>query len=178
MEALPILTMWTIERNNSVRGEWSWHVNTIVACCHSAKLCAYAARDFRSQQLPIIYPTTILQPSQNTEKNTKFVSVCKIFLIGIIAQSNEKNFCSENKLQALSYFQEKKADTRRQLLTFSLNTRFLICRKQSDKSLKHKPPYQLYWKVFTVQDFQILPVATFSSFMNFCCLCTSYILVS
>ena len=29
--------------------EWSWHVNSIVACCHSAKLCAYAARDFRSQ---------------------------------------------------------------------------------------------------------------------------------
>ena len=30
--------------------EWSWHVNSIVACCHSAKLCAYAAWDFRSQQ--------------------------------------------------------------------------------------------------------------------------------
>jgi len=30
--------------------EWSWHVNSIVACCHSAKLCAHAARDFRSQQ--------------------------------------------------------------------------------------------------------------------------------
>ena len=38
------------ERNNSVRGEWSWHVNSIVPCCHSAKLCACAARDFRSQQ--------------------------------------------------------------------------------------------------------------------------------
>jgi len=25
-------------------------VNSIVACCHSAKLCAYAAWDFRSQQ--------------------------------------------------------------------------------------------------------------------------------
>jgi len=25
-------------------------VNSIVACCHSAKLCAHAARDFRSQQ--------------------------------------------------------------------------------------------------------------------------------
>jgi len=31
--------------------EWSWHVNSIVACCHSVKLCAHAARDFRSQQL-------------------------------------------------------------------------------------------------------------------------------
>jgi len=30
--------------------EWSWHVNSIVAYCHSAKLCAYAARNFRSQQ--------------------------------------------------------------------------------------------------------------------------------
>ena len=29
--------------------EWSWHVNSIVACCHSAKLCAYVTRDFRSQ---------------------------------------------------------------------------------------------------------------------------------
>jgi len=31
--------------------EWSWHVNSIVAFCHSVKLCAYAARDLRSQQL-------------------------------------------------------------------------------------------------------------------------------
>ena len=30
--------------------EWSWHVNSIVACCHSVKLCAYAARNFQSQQ--------------------------------------------------------------------------------------------------------------------------------
>jgi len=30
--------------------EWSWHVNSVVVCCHSAKLCAYAAWDFRSQQ--------------------------------------------------------------------------------------------------------------------------------
>ena len=34
----------------SVRRDWSWHVNSIVPCCHSAKLCAYAARDFRWQQ--------------------------------------------------------------------------------------------------------------------------------
>ena len=34
--------------------ECSWHVNSIVACCHSAKLCAYAARDFRSQQLSLL----------------------------------------------------------------------------------------------------------------------------
>ena len=31
--------------------EWSWHVNSIVACCHSAKLCACAAWDFRSQHM-------------------------------------------------------------------------------------------------------------------------------
>ena len=55
MEALPILTMWTTERNNSVREEWSWHVNSIVAWCHSAKLCAYAARDFRSQHYFLFY---------------------------------------------------------------------------------------------------------------------------
>ena len=30
--------------------EWSWHVIFIVACCHSVKLCALAARAFRSQQ--------------------------------------------------------------------------------------------------------------------------------
>jgi len=30
--------------------EWSWHVNSIVACCHSAKLCTHAARNFLSQQ--------------------------------------------------------------------------------------------------------------------------------
>jgi len=30
--------------------EWSRRVISIVACCHSATLCAHAARDFRSQQ--------------------------------------------------------------------------------------------------------------------------------
>ena len=33
--------------------EWSWHANSIVACCHSAKLCVHAAWDFRSQQSTI-----------------------------------------------------------------------------------------------------------------------------
>ena len=31
--------------------EWSRRVISIVACCHGAKLCALAARDFRSQHL-------------------------------------------------------------------------------------------------------------------------------
>ena len=39
--------------------EWSWHVNSIVACCHSAKLCAYAALDFRLQQC-LIFTETFL----------------------------------------------------------------------------------------------------------------------
>jgi len=30
--------------------EWSSHVNSIVACCHSVKLCAHIARAFWSQQ--------------------------------------------------------------------------------------------------------------------------------
>ena len=30
--------------------EWSRRVISIVACCHSAKLCAHATRDFQSQQ--------------------------------------------------------------------------------------------------------------------------------
>jgi len=30
--------------------EWSRRVISIVACCHGAKLCSHAARDFRSQQ--------------------------------------------------------------------------------------------------------------------------------
>ena len=34
----------------STRKEWSWHVISIVACCHSVKLYVYAARAFRSQQ--------------------------------------------------------------------------------------------------------------------------------
>ena len=33
--------------------EWSWHVNSIVASCHSAKHCTHAARDFRSQHLEL-----------------------------------------------------------------------------------------------------------------------------
>jgi len=30
--------------------EWSRRVASVVACCHSVKLCAFAARAFRSQQ--------------------------------------------------------------------------------------------------------------------------------
>jgi len=36
--------------------EWSWHMNSIVACCYGAKLCAYAARDIRSQQYWLSIP--------------------------------------------------------------------------------------------------------------------------
>jgi len=35
--------------------EWSHRANSIVACCHSAKLCAHAALDFRSQQYYSFY---------------------------------------------------------------------------------------------------------------------------
>jgi len=30
------------------------HVISIVACCHGAKLCAYTARDFQSQQNGVV----------------------------------------------------------------------------------------------------------------------------
>ena len=40
------ICMW---RELAIR-EWSPRVISIVACCHGAKLCAHAARDFRSQQ--------------------------------------------------------------------------------------------------------------------------------
>ena len=43
--------------------ERSWHVNSIVACCHSAKLCAYATRDFRSQQYYSVVLLTASGPS-------------------------------------------------------------------------------------------------------------------
>ena len=33
--------------------EWSWHVISIVACCHSVKLCGYAARAFRLQHYQV-----------------------------------------------------------------------------------------------------------------------------
>jgi len=54
MEALLILTCEQLNVMTSVRGEWSWHVNSIVACCHSVKLCACATQAFRSQQLVFI----------------------------------------------------------------------------------------------------------------------------
>ena len=41
-------------------------MNSIVACCHSAKLCAYATRDFRSQQngsVTRMYRSCGVQPS-------------------------------------------------------------------------------------------------------------------
>jgi len=42
-------------------------VNSIVTCCHSAKLCAHAAWAFRSQQLKFL-PTHL--KSKRTEETT------------------------------------------------------------------------------------------------------------
>jgi len=39
--------------------EWSSQVISILACCHGAKLCAYAARDFRSQQYEMLQQTSV-----------------------------------------------------------------------------------------------------------------------
>ena len=50
--------------------EWSWHVNSIVACCHSAKLCAHAARDFRSQQ----YDGSLSWSFMSVDHGTTFTS--------------------------------------------------------------------------------------------------------
>ena len=55
VEALLILTCEPLNVTTSVRGEWSWHVNSIVACCHSAKLHSHAAQDFRSQHAGIVW---------------------------------------------------------------------------------------------------------------------------
>jgi len=50
VEELPILTCERLNVPTSVREERLRRMVSIVACCHSAKLCAHAARDFRSQQ--------------------------------------------------------------------------------------------------------------------------------
>jgi len=48
--ALSILTCERLNMMTRVRKERLRRMISIVACCHGAKLCAYAARDFRSQQ--------------------------------------------------------------------------------------------------------------------------------
>jgi len=48
--ALPILTCERLNMMTSVREERLRRMISIVACCHSVKLCAHTARDFRSQQ--------------------------------------------------------------------------------------------------------------------------------
>jgi len=48
--ALPILTYEQLNFMTSVREERLRRMISVVACCHGAKLCAYAARDFRLQQ--------------------------------------------------------------------------------------------------------------------------------
>jgi len=48
--------------------EWSWHVTSTVACCHSVKLCELAARTFRSQQngaVTRMWRSCSVKPSQN-----------------------------------------------------------------------------------------------------------------
>ena len=50
VKALPIFTCEQLNMMTSVREERLRRMISIVACCHGAKLCAHAARDFRSQQ--------------------------------------------------------------------------------------------------------------------------------
>jgi len=52
--ALPILTCERLNFGTSVREERLRRMISIVACWHGAKLCAYAARDFRSQQYSVM----------------------------------------------------------------------------------------------------------------------------
>ena len=65
MEALPILTCERLNIMTGVPRKWSWDVNSIVACCHSTKLCAYAARDFRSQQYQLKWHVSLFSKSEN-----------------------------------------------------------------------------------------------------------------
>jgi len=50
VKALPILTCEQLNMMTSVREERLRRMISIFACCRGAKLCAQAARDFRSQQ--------------------------------------------------------------------------------------------------------------------------------
>jgi len=63
--------------------EWSWRVISIVACCHSAKLCAHAARDFRSQHGPQLVCLPITALSIQTMLLTTSVKEIKASLITI-----------------------------------------------------------------------------------------------
>ena len=65
--------------------EWSWHVNSIVACCHSAKLCAYAARDFRSQH--------------NQRNTTREVATVRIEVITLYCGCSQNCSCEFRLLQ-------------------------------------------------------------------------------
>ena len=61
--------------------EWSWRVISIVACCHSAKFCAYAPWDIRSQQhqspppgsVPVLNATKAGSSLQNDNQKSKRV---------------------------------------------------------------------------------------------------------
>jgi len=46
VEALPILSCERLNLMTSVRGEWLWRMISIVACCHSAKLCTLVTSCF------------------------------------------------------------------------------------------------------------------------------------
>jgi len=50
MIALPTLTCERLHLMTSIREERLRRVISVVACCRGAKLCAHAARDFRSQK--------------------------------------------------------------------------------------------------------------------------------
>ena len=79
MQALPILTCEPLNVTTSVRGEWSWHVNSIVACCHSAKLCAYAARHFRSQHSKAYRKTSAFKCFLRCSDAFRKFSPCEVY---------------------------------------------------------------------------------------------------
>ena len=94
--------------------DWSWHVISIVAYCHSAKLCTYAARNFRSQQngaVTRMWRSCGVQPSKNV-RSVRFVvksrGCCcnlsgRVALIvwfttnGMCVKNNTIHICGANK---------------------------------------------------------------------------------
>jgi len=72
VEALPILTCERFNVTTTVREERLRRMISIVACCHGAKLCAHAARDFRSHQYLLEWrPKRCLEAEQKHNSKNK-----------------------------------------------------------------------------------------------------------
>jgi len=96
--------------------EWLRSMISVVACCHSMKLCTHAARAFRSQQngaVTRMCRSCQVQPSQTNVRSVRFVAkrrgCCCNFSVGVAlnVQFTTNGMCAKNNTHILYMWLEQ-----------------------------------------------------------------------